>query len=149
MAAPLHHVVAQLSPGMKKGKTPRKPLASAWTAECGEKFGQLKNTLVSAPVLAYADCTVYTDNNPLRHLDTTKLGAVGQRWGAQLAPFNLTLKYCPGAQNGNADALSRQYREASTTEASEEEKECEGQTLCIQTDISVLPCCSKENLATL
>lgn len=44
MAAPLHHVMEQLSPGMKKGKTPRKLPASAWTAECEEKFGQLKNT---------------------------------------------------------------------------------------------------------
>lgn len=55
MAAPLHHVVAQLSPGTRKGKNPRKPLASVWTAECEEKFHQLKNALVSAPVLAYAD----------------------------------------------------------------------------------------------
>lgn len=52
---PLHHVVAQLSPGTKKGKTPRKPLASAWMAECELKFCQLKKALVSAPVLAYAD----------------------------------------------------------------------------------------------
>lgn len=217
MAAPLHYVVAQLSPGVKKGKTPRRALGPVWTAECEEKFCQLKKALVSAPVLAYADfqrpfvleidashaglgavlsqehggklrpiayasralrpternmqnyssmkleflalkwavsekfreyllggaCTVYTDNNPLRHLDTAKLGAVEQRWAAQLAPFNLTLKYRPGARNGNADALSRQYREA------EEEKECEGGALCIQSDISVLPGCSKENLATL
>lgn len=28
--------------------------------------------------------TVYTDNNPLVHLDTAKLGATEQRWVAQL-----------------------------------------------------------------
>lgn len=53
MAALLHHVVAQLSPGEKKGKTPRKSLAPVWTAACEEKFCQLKEALVSAPVLAY------------------------------------------------------------------------------------------------
>ena len=41
MAGLFHHVVAQLSPGIKKGKTLRKPLKSAWTAEYEEKFGQL------------------------------------------------------------------------------------------------------------
>lgn len=72
-----------------------------------------------------------------------------QRWEAQLAPLNLTMKYCPGARNGNADALSRQYREAGGAEVAEEGKECEGGTLRIQSDISVLPGCSSENLATL
>ncbi|XP_028298451.1 uncharacterized protein LOC114460741 [Gouania willdenowi] len=222
MAAPLHHVVAQLSPGAKKGRTPKKPLASVWTAECEEKFSQLKNALVSSPVLAYADfhrpfileidashaglgavlsqehggrlrpvayasralrtaeknmqnyssmkleflalkwavsekfreyllggsCTVYTDNNPLKHLDTAKLGAVEQRWAAQLASFDLTLKYRPGARNGNADALSRQYSEPSAAKDLEE-REFEEGSFFIQSDISVLPGCSKESLAKL
>lgn len=139
-AAPLHHVVAQLSPGMKKGKTPRKPLASAWTAECKEctslctsvdlcgfpvaicvgdrckpcksgavlsqeHGGKLRPIAYASRVLRSAEknmqnyssmkleflalsgqcqksyllggsSTVYTDDNPLRHLDTAKLGAV-------------------------------------------------------------------------
>ena len=50
---------------------------------------------------------VYTDNNPLRHLGTAKLGAVEQRWAAQLALFDYTIKYQPGKENANADALSR------------------------------------------
>lgn len=221
IAAPLHQVVAKLSPGVKKGKTPRKDLTPVWTTECEEKFCQLKKALVSAPVLAYADfqkpfvleidashaglgavlsqehggklrpiayasralrpaernmqnyssmkleflalkwavsekfreyllggtCTVYTDNNPLRHLETAKLGAVEQRWAAQLAPFNLTLKYRPGARNGNADALSRQYRETSEAETAKQGNE--GEILCVQSDISALPGFSKENLAIL
>ena len=53
--------------------------------------------------------TVYTDNNPLRHLQTAKLGALEQRWASQLASFDYTLEYRPGRSNGNADALSRQY----------------------------------------
>ncbi|XP_051799571.1 uncharacterized protein LOC127535823 [Acanthochromis polyacanthus] len=52
-------------------------------------------------------CTVYTDNNPLSHLATAKLGATEQRWASELASFDLTLKYRPGSQNSNADALSR------------------------------------------
>lgn len=54
-----------------------------------------------------AEVTVYTDNNPLVHLDTAKLGAVEQRWVAQLASFQLEVKYRPGRSNQNADLLSR------------------------------------------
>ena len=53
-------------------------------------------------------CTVYTDNNPLSYLlSTAKLGAMEQRWVAQLAPYNLTIKYKAGKLNQAADALSR------------------------------------------
>ncbi|XP_032367401.1 uncharacterized protein LOC116686492 [Etheostoma spectabile] len=54
-----------------------------------------------------AEFTVFTDNNPLVHLETARLGAVEQRWAAQLANFRYVIKYRPGAQNKNADALSR------------------------------------------
>ena len=50
---------------------------------------------------------VYTDNNPLKYLQTAKLGAVEQRWASQLASFNFSIKYRPGRLNTNADALSR------------------------------------------
>ncbi|KAK7925153.1 hypothetical protein WMY93_007463 [Mugilogobius chulae] len=53
-------------------------------------------------------CVVYTDNNPLSHLQTAKLGAVEQRWASELACFDLDIKYKPGRSNGNADGLSRQ-----------------------------------------
>lgn len=49
--------------------------------------------------------TVYTDNNPLRYLESAKLGAVEQRWVSQLALFDYELK--PGTANRNADVLSR------------------------------------------
>lgn len=55
--------------------------------------------------------TILTDNNPLSHLQTAKLGATEQRWASQLASFNFTIKYRPGRSNQNADALSRQYLE--------------------------------------
>ena len=55
-------------------------------------------------------CLVYTDNNPLSHLYSAKLGAVEHRWAAQLASFDFELKYRSGKSNRNADALSRQYQ---------------------------------------
>lgn len=54
-------------------------------------------------------CIVYTDNNPLSHLSSAKLGATEQRWAAQLASFDFDLKYRSGRSNKNADALSRQH----------------------------------------
>ena len=41
---------------------------------------------------------IYTDNNPLSHLQTAKLGAVKQRWAAELALFNLQLSIALGGQ---------------------------------------------------
>lgn len=54
-----------------------------------------------------AEVEIFTDNNPLVHLDTANLGATEQRWAAQLANFKYKIKYRPGSRNGNADALSR------------------------------------------
>jgi hypothetical protein len=51
--------------------------------------------------------TVFTDNNPLTHYKTCKhLGAIEQRWAAQLASFDFSVKYKPGGSNP-ADPLSR------------------------------------------
>lgn len=52
-------------------------------------------------------CIVFTDNNPLSHLSSAKLGALEQRWAAQLASFDFEIRYRPGKSNANADALSR------------------------------------------
>lgn len=51
--------------------------------------------------------TVLTDNNPLCHLNTAKLGAIEQRWVAQLAVFDFDVQYRPGRCNTAANALSR------------------------------------------
>ena len=61
--------------------------------------------------LPFYHFTILTDNNPLSHLQTAKLGALEQRWASQLAFFNFTIKYHPGRSNQNADTLSRQYLE--------------------------------------
>ncbi len=51
---------------------------------------------------------VQTDNNPLTYvLTTAKLDAVGHRWLAALSVYDFSLKYRPGRQNVDADALSR------------------------------------------
>ncbi len=55
-----------------------------------------------------SQCVVFTDNNPLSHLSTAKLGATEQRWAAQLAAFNFQIRYRSGKSNRNTDALSRQ-----------------------------------------
>ena len=52
-------------------------------------------------------CIVFTDNNPLSHLNSAKLGATEQRWASQLAIFDFEIKYRSGRSNKNADALSR------------------------------------------
>lgn len=51
---------------------------------------------------------IITDNNPLSYIQSSaKLGATEQRWVAQLAQYNFTVKYRPGKLNSAADALSR------------------------------------------
>lgn len=57
--------------------------------------------------LIYSKFSVITDHNPLRYLESANLGAVEQRWIAQLAEFDFEVYYKPGRQNTNADVLSR------------------------------------------
>ena len=52
--------------------------------------------------------TVLTDNNPVTYvLTTAKLDATGHRWLVALSTFNFDIKYRPGKNNADADALSR------------------------------------------
>lgn len=183
IAAPLH----ALTHGIKHPSSKNQPVE--WSPDCRRAFEKLKEMLVTAPILAYADfkcpfrlytdasfeglgavlcqvqegkervvayasrtlspderndknyssfklellglkwaitekfkdylygthVDVFTDNNPLVHLDTATLGAVEQRWVAQLANFDFTVKYRPGKENGNADALSRRPPEETSS----------------------------------
>nr|KAG5687934.1 hypothetical protein BaRGS_021642 [Batillaria attramentaria] len=71
-----------------------------------------------------AQFTVKTDNNPLTYvLTTAKLDATGHRWLAALAAFNFDIKYRPGANNIDADTLSR--LPDSNTEHTEEDMSAE------------------------
>ena len=58
--------------------------------------------------LKYQPFTVRTDNNPLTYILTTpNLDALGHRWVAALARYNIKLEYLKGADNKIADTLSR------------------------------------------
>lgn len=73
-------------------------LALKWAIT--EKF---RDYLYYAPTF-----TVYSDNNPLTYvLTSAKLNATGCRWVAELADFHFTIRYRPGRENIDADALSR------------------------------------------
>ena len=49
---------------------------------------------------------VYTDNNPLTYILTTKLDATVQRWVASVANYNFKILYKSGKLNVEVDALS-------------------------------------------
>ena len=52
--------------------------------------------------------TVLTDNNPLTYvLTSANLDATGHRWLAALGTYEFDIKYRPGINNQDADALSR------------------------------------------
>ena len=51
--------------------------------------------------------TVFTDNNPLVYVKTSKLGAAQIRWLSKLALYNFDIVYHTGRSNLVADALSR------------------------------------------
>lgn len=54
-----------------------------------------------------AEFEVLSDNYPLSHPETAKLGALEQHWASRLALFNFKITYKPGKRNQNADVLSR------------------------------------------
>ena len=57
--------------------------------------------------LQYPPFLVRTDNNPLTYVMTTpNLDAVGHRWVAAMAGYNVKIKYVRGMDNKVADALS-------------------------------------------
>ena len=51
--------------------------------------------------------TVYTDNNPLAYVQTSKLGVSQIRWLSKLALFDFNIIYRSGKTNKAADALSQ------------------------------------------
>ena len=71
-------------------------LALKWAVT--KKFG---------PYIAGSCCVVWTDHNPLAHLKSARAGATEMRWMAQLAPYDIEIRYQPGGINECADALSR------------------------------------------
>ena len=61
--------------------------------------------------LQYQPFTIWMDNNPLTYILTTpNLDAIGHRWVATLASFDMNIEYLRGVDNKVADALSRVTR---------------------------------------
>ncbi|KAK3715030.1 hypothetical protein QZH41_002673 [Actinostola sp. cb2023] len=108
--------LADLVPGLAIGRLNFYSYrGSLTTPGCNESVSWL---VVKTPIAADESVfVVYTDNNPLTYLQSKcKLKAVEQRWAAELANFNFTIKYRPGRHNQNADALSRIDREGEPVE---------------------------------
>lgn len=99
---------------------------------------------------------VYTDNNPLCHLQTSKLGALEQRWLSQLASFSFVIKYRPGRVNQNADALSWQAMNnvlpgtefPQVLQQQLKERSVE-KVVASVSEVAALPGCSQEDLSYL
>lgn len=93
---------------------------------------------------------IFTDNNPLSHLQTAKLGAIEQRWVSELAQFDDQIVYRPGRLNAGADALSRQYTNGQALENPRSHAEAEvAATAAEDVCTSSFPVYDKQSLATL
>ena len=67
--------------------------------------------------------TVYTDNNPIVHIQKSKLGAAQIRWLSELALYDFDIIYRTGRSNLVADALSRRPEDPnSDQETTDDEK---------------------------
>ena len=60
--------------------------------------------------------TVFTDNNPLCYIKSSKLGAAQIRWLSELALYDFDITYRTGKSNLVADALSRRPEDDNTTQ---------------------------------
>lgn len=98
----LNRVISYASRGLNKAEKNYPPhkrefLALKW-AVC-DKF---KDYLYGR------EFVVLTDNNPVTYvLTTAKLDATGHRWLAALGAYKFEIRYRPGRNNADADALSR------------------------------------------
>ena len=73
---------------------------------------------------------VYTDNNPLVYIKTSKLGAPQIRWLSELALYDFNIVYRTGKSNLVADALSQQPESpSSNTRGGEEDSDEEWEAI--------------------
>ena len=83
--------------------------------------------------------TVYTDNNPIVHIQKSKLGAAQIHWLSELALYDFDIIYKTGHSNLVADALSRRPQDPnSDNEITDDEEEWTAisyQTVCESLDI--------------
>ena len=67
--------------------------------------------------------TVYTDNNPIVHIQTSKLGAAQIRWLSELALYDFDIVYRTGRSNLVADALSRRPEDPNSDQETNDDEE--------------------------
>ena len=85
--------------------------------------------------------TVYTDNNPIVHIQKSKLGAAQIRWLSELALYDFDIIYRTGRSNLVADALSRRPEDPNsdqeTTDDEEEWTAISYQIVCETLDLGI------------
>ena len=110
------HPVAYASRGLRKTERNMNNYSSRKLELLALKWAvteQFKHYLIGSKFI------VYTDNNPLAHLEASKLGAVESRWLGDLSHFDFVIKYRPGKENANADGLSRKAHKEEIEDGSE------------------------------
>ena len=96
-----YHPIAYASRGLKGGKSRYHSSKLEFLALKWAMTDQFKEYLQYQPFL------VWTDNKPLTYIMTTpNLDAVGHRWVAAMAGYNLEIEYVWGSDNKVTDALS-------------------------------------------
>ena len=85
--------------------------------------------------------TLYTYNNPIVHIEKSKLGAAQTHWLSELALYDFDIIYRTGCSNLVADALSHRPQDPnSDNEITDEEEEWTAisyQTVCKSLDIGI------------
>ena len=82
--------------------------------------------------------TVYTDNNPLVYVKTSKLGAAQIRWLSELALFDFDIVYRTGRTNRVADALSQRPKDPNSSDESSDSDSEDYETISYGTVCTIL-----------
>ena len=98
------HVIAYASQTLKPSEKSMRNYSSAKLELLALKWAVTEKFM---DYLLGSKFTVYTNNNPLVYIQTSKLGASQIHWLSKLALFDFNIIYRSGKSNQAADALSR------------------------------------------
>ena len=82
--------------------------------------------------------TVYTDNNHLVYVKTSKLGAAQIRWLSELALFDFDIVYRTGRTNHVADAISQRPKDPNSSDESSDSDSDDYETISYGTVCTLL-----------